>query len=105
MGICNLSSISVEQRTLGRVVNGKAEYEVVVLNSCICSQSSLLLSCRGFNTVEPVDPQVFGKVDGEEDECVVNNYAPVFQGNPVAFRYAWDRKIELRPLSSVISCS
>ncbi|CAL9189359.1 unnamed protein product, partial [Musa hybrid cultivar] len=55
----SISDISVSQSSTGKTVNGKPEFEVVISDRCICSRSSLKLSCPGFNTVEAVDSQLF----------------------------------------------
>ncbi|CAL9762302.1 unnamed protein product, partial [Musa acuminata subsp. burmannicoides] len=50
-------AVLVSQSSTGKTANGKPEFEVVISNRCICSRSSLKLSCPGFNTVEAVDSQ------------------------------------------------
>ncbi|CAL9092389.1 unnamed protein product, partial [Musa acuminata var. zebrina] len=52
-------AVLVSQSSMGKTVNGKPEFEVVISDRCICSRSSLKLSCPGFNTVEAVDSQLF----------------------------------------------
>ncbi|ONK77858.1 hypothetical protein A4U43_C02F11520 [Asparagus officinalis] len=101
-GECNISSIKLSQSSTGVLVQGKIEYEVTLSNDCICSQSSLYVSCDGFKTTEPVDPNVF-KVEGSR--CIINNGLPVFQDNPVKFKYAWDHQFDLRPVQSQVNCS
>ncbi|XP_073099405.1 TPD1 protein homolog 1-like [Elaeis guineensis] len=100
---CTLSNITVSQSKTGAHVQGKPEYKVVIANNCICGQSSLLLKCSGFHSVEPVDPNVFKPMGG--DQCSVNNERPVFQGHDIAFKYASDTRFDLSPASSQINCS
>ncbi|XP_038989892.1 protein TAPETUM DETERMINANT 1-like [Phoenix dactylifera] len=100
---CTLSDIAVSQSKTGANVQGKPEYQVVIANNCICSQSSLLLKCSGFNSAEPVDPYVFKPVGG--GQCSVNNEQPVFKGSDITFKYSWDSQFDLSPVSSLINCS
>lgn len=97
-----LSNIVVGQSKTGANVQGKPEYKVVIANNCVCSQSNLLLKCNGFNSVEPVNPNVFKPVGGQ---CSVNDGLPVFQGSDITFKYASDTQFDLSPLSSHINCS
>ncbi|XP_073099485.1 protein TAPETUM DETERMINANT 1-like [Elaeis guineensis] len=100
---CTVLDIAVSQSKTGRNVNGKPEYQVAVTNLCLCAQSSLLLKCGGFNSVLPVDPNVFKALGG--DQCSVNNGQPVSKGNTITFKYASDTQFELSPVSSQIKCA
>ncbi|KAL0903647.1 hypothetical protein M5K25_028040 [Dendrobium thyrsiflorum] len=88
LGHCELSDIEVEQKSTGEIVKGKKEYEVVINNTCICTQYDIHLDCNGFNTVVSVDPTKFRKID--DFQCSVNNEHPVFTEAPIIFKYAWD---------------
>ncbi|OAY77023.1 Pentatricopeptide repeat-containing protein [Ananas comosus] len=92
---CTLSNIIVSQSKTGKIVEGKPEYEVVVSNNCICSQSEVRVDCKGFSTVEDVDPNVF-RQDGD-DRCTVHNGLPVFEDDPIKFNYAWENPYPLKP--------
>ncbi|XP_057416331.1 uncharacterized protein LOC130710952 [Lotus japonicus] len=98
-GQCSFKDLSLLQTDTGNIVQGKPEWIVSITNKCACVQSNIKLYCRGFKTVEKIDPsllQVLG------DECHINN------GNPIhdafSFTYAWDRPTSLFPISSQISC-
>ncbi|KAI8541286.1 hypothetical protein RHMOL_Rhmol08G0050000 [Rhododendron molle] len=82
---CSLSSVIVDVAKTGRVAKGRPEFQVVVNNTCICTQTDLVLSCDGFTSYEPLKPEVLKKVDGG---CLVNDGGPVFGGYPFNFRYA-----------------
>ncbi|THU49212.1 hypothetical protein C4D60_Mb06t07170 [Musa balbisiana] len=97
-------AVHVLQSSTGKTVNGKPESdEVVISNRCICSQSSLKLSCPGFNTVEAVDSKLF-RTDGG-DLCAVNDNQPVYKDQSIEFKYAWDSRCALSPSASKVNCS
>ncbi|URE08944.1 hypothetical protein MUK42_23105 [Musa troglodytarum] len=102
MAHLNISGISVSQSSMRKTVNGKPEFEVVISNGGICSQSSLKLSCRGFNTVEAVDSKLF-RTDGG-DPFVVNDNQPVYKDQSIKFKYAWDSQCVLSPSASKLNC-
>ena len=102
LAACTLSNIEITQSATGVSVHGKPEYEVVVSNNCICSQSSLLLASKGFQTIERIDSSIFLQTG---DTASINNGQPVFQGHPIKFKYAWGNKFDLKPYSSQINCS
>ncbi|KAH0460998.1 hypothetical protein IEQ34_008573 [Dendrobium chrysotoxum] len=103
LGHCELSDIEVEQKSTGEIVKGKTEYEVVINNTCICTQYNIHLDCNGFNTVVSIDPTKFRKID--DYQCSVNNEHPVFTEAPIVFKYAWDIMFDLNPIYSTIACS
>lgn len=86
----------------GVQIQGKPEYKVTVTNDCICSQSELELQCTGFQSLEGIDPAVL-RIDG--DKCLLNNGVPLHGSESITFKYAWDTKFNLVPLSSQINCS
>lgn len=100
---CSLSNIGVSLSKTGRFVVNKPEWEVIISNNCVCSQSDLKLQCNGFTSAEQVDPVVFRKIDGQY--CLVNAGLPVFQGQPISFKYAGDVMYDLPPAGSQINCS
>ncbi|CAA6667150.1 unnamed protein product [Spirodela intermedia] len=107
---CTTANIKVTQRTTAEWAHGNPVYEVEVSNGCICSQSMVLLRCRGFDTTLSVDPSVFrqlrpSEAGGVHGLCVVNGFQPIFQGSPVKFRYARGSPIGLTADSSEVNCS
>ncbi|XP_004514603.1 TPD1 protein homolog 1B-like [Cicer arietinum] len=96
---CSLNNITIGTTRSGREIKDMPEWNVVVINNCNCTQSSLVLSCVGFKTLEPVDPSIF---------LVRNNTCLLIKGNPlpafgtVNFSYVWYPPFIMRPTSSVI---
>ncbi|KAG5534686.1 hypothetical protein RHGRI_022722 [Rhododendron griersonianum] len=101
---CDLSSVTVEVAETGRqVAKGNPVFEVVVNNTCICTQSHLVLSCDGFTSDAPLKPEVLRKVDGG---CLVKDGQPVFRDEPFNFSYVGTLPTKkFTPVSSQISCS
>ncbi|KAH7853038.1 hypothetical protein Vadar_032479 [Vaccinium darrowii] len=101
---CNLFSISVETTKTGRVVKGYPEFEVVINNTCRCSQSELVLSCDGFTSYVPLKLEVLRPV---EEGCLVNDGKPIY-GNgvdPFKFKIAGTLPNKnFAPVSSKINC-
>ncbi|OVA15660.1 hypothetical protein BVC80_1313g51 [Macleaya cordata] len=102
---CDLTNIKVSQVSTGKLIEGKAEYEVTVSNNCVCDQKSVTLNCVGFDTVEKVDPAIFRKVDGDDGHCILKNGEIFHQNDFVKFNYAWDTSFDLTPARSRIGCS
>ncbi|KAG6473751.1 TPD1 protein homolog 1-like [Zingiber officinale] len=101
-GQCSLSDISVTQTAVG-VVQGVTEYQVSISNGCICTHLNVVFQCAGFNSVEPVDPDLFKPTGG--DQCLVNHGGPIHDGDTISFNYAPQSQVALSPLSSEIACS
>ncbi|KAL9439994.1 hypothetical protein AB3S75_018790 [Citrus x aurantiifolia] len=100
---CTLDNIKISQSQTGKTVPKKQEWRVTLNNTCICTQSELKLSCKGFQTVVPIDPSIIA-ISG--DECtVVNNGKPFYGFTTLSFNYAWDTSFPFKPVSSQISCS
>ncbi|XP_058228101.1 uncharacterized protein LOC131336330 [Rhododendron vialii] len=100
---CSLSSVIVDIAKTGRVAKGRPEFQVAVNNTCICTQTDLILSCDGFTSYEPLKPEVLKTVDGG---CLVNDGGPVFGGYPFNFSYVGKLPPKkFTPVSSQISCS
>ncbi|CAB4297353.1 unnamed protein product [Prunus armeniaca] len=97
---CTLNNINIGTARSGREIGGKPEWNVVVTNNCACAQTSIVLSCRGFQTAEPVDPAILKK---QGDVCLLIMGNLLDAGASVKFSYAWDPPFLLLPSSSVIS--
>ncbi|GMI89276.1 hypothetical protein like AT4G32090 [Hibiscus trionum] len=97
--LCSLNDIVVGNVRTGNEIQGKAEWKVTITNNCKCSQHELKLACKGFQSVETVDPSIF---EQQGDDCLV------IQGNAlngfasVSFTYAWDPPFFMFPSSSVV---
>ncbi|KAL8216975.1 hypothetical protein R6Q57_023812 [Mikania cordata] len=59
---CALKDIAVGTERSSREVQDKQEWKVEFINSCKCSQQELIVSCKGYQSVEKVDPNVFKSV-------------------------------------------
>lgn len=99
---CTLSNIILTQTNTGKQVNGKPEYEVSVSNNCNCRQDFVRVYCPAWNTVEEVDPLIFGMIG--EDICEVKNGGFISQNESVKFKYASDTQNTLVVDSSKIQC-
>lgn len=99
---CELTNLKVSQNPTGVKIQDAPEYEVTVLNDCICSQLQVKLNCAGFDTTEQVNPEILSK-DG--DLCLLNNGQPIYGQASFKFKYAWTSSFALTPSSSQISCS
>ncbi|KAI4351416.1 hypothetical protein L6164_005785 [Bauhinia variegata] len=100
---CSFSKIIVGTERSGRNVEGIPEWNVSLINNCTCVQSQIKLACKGFQTLEPVDPSILS-VEG--DNCNLINGNPLQPFASVHFSYAWDPPFLLLPIHSVISdCS
>ncbi|KAL1552244.1 TPD1 protein 1-like [Salvia divinorum] len=100
-GKCGVNDIVVGTERSGRKNRGEPEWNVQVVNKCNCSQSNIILTCRGFQTVKPVDPSIFRR---KGDYCLINGGRPLLPGADVRFTYAWDPPIFLFPYSTKPLC-
>ncbi|WJX17366.1 hypothetical protein P8452_07295 [Trifolium repens] len=94
---CPLSSLQIVQRLEGQV-QGKSRWVVSVTNHCNCPQSQILLSCRGFQTVEGINPTILAK---QGDNCLLFNGHTLNLTDIDQFEYAWDPSFPFVPISSV----
>ncbi|KAG8375813.1 hypothetical protein BUALT_Bualt10G0139400 [Buddleja alternifolia] len=100
-GECDLNNFVIGTVRSGREIQGKPEWNVQVVNTCKCPQANIVLSCKDFQTVEPIDISIFQK---SGDRCLLNQGRPVQPQESVRFSYAWDPPFFLRPLSAQILC-
>ncbi|WJX10918.1 hypothetical protein P8452_01588 [Trifolium repens] len=94
---CPLSSLQIVQRQQGQV-QGKSQWIVSVINHCNCPQSQIVLSCRGFQTVEGINPTILAK---QGDNCLLYNGHALNPNDIDEFAYAWDPSFPFVPISSV----
>ncbi|PON71323.1 Beta-1,3-N-Acetylglucosaminyltransferase family protein [Parasponia andersonii] len=104
-GNCSLNNINIGTVRSGREIGGKSEWNVTVINNCGCPQKQIKLGCKGFQTVEPVDPATFFILDGGDGQCLLVNGSTLEGFASVGFSYAWDPPFLLLPLYSVIAPS
>ncbi|KAK7357759.1 hypothetical protein VNO80_17055 [Phaseolus coccineus] len=75
-GQCSLKDIHVTQSRTGRTVGGKPEWGVTITNWCACVQQNVKLNCKGFQTVEGIEPSLLN-VSG--DVCLVTSGKPIIK--------------------------
>ncbi|KAF4373111.1 hypothetical protein CsatB_008450 [Cannabis sativa] len=101
---CSLDNINIGTVRSGREINGKAEWNVTVINTCEnCGQSEIKLGCEGFQTAKPVDPATF--LDQGHGQCLLINGSILNPKATVRFSYAWDPPFLFFPLHSRIPTS
>ncbi|OVA17047.1 hypothetical protein BVC80_9041g56 [Macleaya cordata] len=86
------------------MIEGKPEYEVTMVNSCNCTQLNVKVNCKGFNTVEEVDPTIFSKEEGT-GLCLLKNGQPIYRDETIKFKYAWDASVDFTPAIFTQACS
>lgn len=97
--ICSKNDLKVAQTKTGRVVQGKAVWRVTVTNTCVCTQSQIMLSCRGFQSASSLDPLVLS-VKG--DQCLIMNGHDLSYKSIDVFFYAWDTPFPFAVTSSIV---
>ncbi|XP_073223477.1 uncharacterized protein [Cicer arietinum] len=95
---CPLKSLNTVQTKTGKVIQGKPEWNVLVTNNCICSQSQIKLACKGFQSVQKIDPLILSK---NGDNCLLSNGHILVDSDREAFTYAWDTPYLFIPISSI----
>ncbi|CAI0376922.1 unnamed protein product [Linum tenue] len=78
----------------GREFKGQTEWNVTFTNRCKCPIKTIVLSCQGFQSAEPVSPSVL-KVNG--DQCLLYDGLQLKAGGSLSFSYAWDSPFNLTP--------
>ncbi|KAL8496932.1 hypothetical protein ACS0TY_020571 [Phlomoides rotata] len=101
LGKCGLNDFVIGTVKSGNTRAGATEWNVEIVNTCNCAQSNIVVSCPGFQTVEPLNPSIFKK---NGDLCVVNQGRPIPPKGSVKFSYAWDPPFVLKPFSTRSLC-
>ncbi|XP_022756301.1 uncharacterized protein LOC111304047 [Durio zibethinus] len=97
--LCTLNDIIVGTVRTGKEIQGKPEWKVTVTNNCKCTQHELKLACKGFQSVETVDPNILEK---QGDNCLVIKGNALKGFTSVSFAYARDPPFLLWPSGSII---
>jgi len=100
-GSCSLKDLSITQKQTGVKVQGKPEWTVKITNNCACVQLNVILNCRGFRSVEKIDPSLLRI---SSNGCLVNNGQSIYRDD-FQFNYASDKQFPFIPVSSQIACS
>ncbi|KAG5038353.1 hypothetical protein AAZX31_07G174800, partial [Glycine max] len=98
---CLLSDLSISQIRTGVIVQGKPEWSVTIINKCQCAQKNVILNCRGFQSIERIDPLLL-TISLSTGFCLVKPGQLIY--NDVEFKYAWDHQFPLNPISSMSFC-
>ncbi|KAK7395342.1 hypothetical protein VNO78_15894 [Psophocarpus tetragonolobus] len=98
---CFVSDIVISQSPTGVKVQGKPEWSVSITNKCHCIQGDVILACKGFQSLEPVNPSIL-KVS--PNGCLLNSGKPI-QKNGVNFKYVSDQQYPFKPISSGYLCT
>ncbi|KAL0016433.1 hypothetical protein SO802_003502 [Lithocarpus litseifolius] len=96
---CSLDNININTIRSGREIQGKPEWNVTVINNCNCPQKLIKLTCKGFQTLENVDPSILSKVG---DKCLLIGGNQLGGSASVKFSYAWDPAYIFWPSESTI---
>lgn len=94
--------LSIKQSATGKLVKNKKQWNVTISNDCDCTRLYTKLSCRGFKTVEDIDPEILSK---SGSQCDLQNVHPIYARDKLNFTYAWDTAFHFKLLSSTITRS
>ncbi|KAJ6915199.1 hypothetical protein NC651_017245 [Populus alba x Populus x berolinensis] len=84
------------------LVQNKPQWEVTIVNDCVCTQVNIKLACVGFQTVEEIDSSILAIGD---DGCQINHGQPVYGYQTFNFTYSWGTQYPFMPIYSEIACS
>jgi len=84
------------------LVQNKPQWEVTIVNDCVCTQVNIKLACDGFQTVEEIDSTILAIGD---DGCQINHEQPVYGYQTFNFTYSWGTQYPFMPIYSEIACS
>nr|KAJ0200536.1 hypothetical protein LSAT_V11C600309960 [Lactuca sativa] len=101
-GQCQLKDLTVLSSKTPRQIQGVQEWQVMFINNCKCSLKGVTVSCKGFHSVENVDPNVFAPIGN--DRCIVNGGRPIQPFASVMFLYADPQHFVFEPLSHDMVC-
>ncbi|KAA8525507.1 hypothetical protein F0562_007362 [Nyssa sinensis] len=94
---CLFNRIGIGTVSTGREIQGKREWKVTVTNNCECPQAPIYLNCRGFQTVEKVEPPILEK---RGDQCLLINGRPLGPFASISFSYAMESPFVLTASTS-----
>jgi len=100
-GECYPWDIVTSQKRTGVKIQGKPEWNVTITNKCPCPVKNVVLSCREFQSIEPINPSILS-VQG--DLCLVNAGQPIYN-DTIQFKYSRDTIVLLFTKSFDLFCS
>ncbi|KAM7277029.1 hypothetical protein ACFE04_018895 [Oxalis oulophora] len=98
---CTLNDFTIGTVRTNQLVQGKSEWNVTVINTCDCGVQQIWLNCKGFQTVEPIDPKTLSK---QGDRCLLIDGDLLPSQTSVSFAYAWDPPFLLSPAETTSVC-
>ncbi|XP_043700326.1 protein TAPETUM DETERMINANT 1-like [Telopea speciosissima] len=101
---CSIQSLKLIQIPTGKVVQGKSEFAVSVLNECSCKQGNIKVNCSGFQTTEVINPLLFKNDECDRKKCVLLNGLPIGIHESIDFVYAWDTQFPFSVVYAEKAC-
>lgn len=86
-GECYLWDVITSQKRTGVQVEGKPEWIVTITNNCPCTVKNVLVNCREFQSIEPIDSSILA-IQG--DLCLVKAGQPIYNKETIQFKYSRD---------------
>ncbi|GAB4836829.1 hypothetical protein Ancab_001743, partial [Ancistrocladus abbreviatus] len=99
---CTDNDLKLNQIGTGKDVEGKPQWMVTLINGCNCAFSHVILSCRGFHTVEKIKCFILSK---SGDECIINYSNAIAPHSSFSFTYAWEDPFPFTVKFAELSCS
>ncbi|CAN1140276.1 TPD1 protein homolog 1 [Linum perenne] len=99
---CDLNSLTIGTTRSGNTRQGEPEWNVQIINNCGCPISNLIVTCKGFATVEKVNPALFRPINS--NNCLVNSGNAIPPSASVKFSYAWSSPTILFPATLTGPC-
>ncbi|KAK6118366.1 hypothetical protein DH2020_047937 [Rehmannia glutinosa] len=93
---------TINQTLTGKRIGSKPVWNVIIKNTCDCTDLDVTLSAPNFQTLIPVDPSILSK--DNTGHWLVNDGKPIYKGNNVTFTYAWDR-VDFSVFDYRVACS
>jgi len=100
-GQCLSTDIITSQKRTGVTVQGKTEWIVTITNKCSCPVKNVVLNCRKFQSIEPINSSILS-VQG--DLCLVNAGKPIYK-DTIHFKYVRDTIFLFSTKSFELFCS
>ncbi|KAM7259971.1 hypothetical protein ACFE04_015712 [Oxalis oulophora] len=101
---CSLKDIHINQRKTIKTLTTKGHHtvwEVIISNTCECSQMYIRLECQGFRSGEIINRSKLVKTGRT---CLVNDGFPINGHKTFSFRYVSARPYPFQPISSTLAC-
>ncbi|CAI9264753.1 unnamed protein product [Lactuca saligna] len=101
-GQCQLKDLTVLTSKTPRQIQDVQEWQVMFVNNCKCNLKDIIVSCKGFQSLEDVDPNVFAPIGN--DKFIVNGGLPIEPFASVMFLYADPQHFVFEPVSHDMVC-